>query len=95
MKINTKIALKNLKGEELKIDNNMAFTLGDALSEILAAAKSGGKMKLYILAQKVVMNEIVEVDSADLALIKATTEGSDRYLPLITGQVLVLLDEIK
>ncbi len=94
MLIHTKVTLKTLKGGDIK-NNDTLFTVGDALSEILATAKEGGKAKLYVLAQKFATQDNVEVDAADLSLIKKTVEACTNYVPLVTGQLLILLDEIK
>jgi hypothetical protein len=87
MKIKTK--LKDLAGKELDL------TIGKAISDILLASEAGGKMKLFILAQKFYSDETIDLDKVDLGLVKEAIETSKVYLPLVTGQLLVLLDDIK
>ncbi len=95
MKINTKTPLKTLKGEVINGATDQEFTIGDAISNILASSETGGKLKLFILAQKFATEDQVEVDSADLGLIKSAVEGSKAYTPLVSGQVLQILEDIK
>lgn len=94
MIIKTSQILKNLKGEELK-DGEEPFTLGIALGNILASSQEGGKMKMFLLATKLAQNKSVEVDSADLGVIKKAVESTKIYSALVAGQVEMLLDEIK
>ncbi len=94
MKINTKEVLKTLKGEELK-NEGVPFTVGDAISNILVSSETGGKMKMFVLAQKIYSEKNVEVDESDLNLIKETIESSKMYIPLITGQLLTILNKKK
>ena len=96
MKIDCKIVLKNLIGKNLKEangDNNL--TLGIALSLVLTNSEEGGKMKLYVLGKKFFDNDLVEIDSADMALVKTLLEKTRIYTPLISGQILQILEEVK
>lgn len=94
MKINTQVALKTLKGVDIE-DKGVKFTLGDALSNILVSAKEGGKMKMFTLAQKLANDKTVEVDEADMALIKQAVKTTEIYNALVAGQCEVLLEDIK
>lgn len=102
MKINTTIVLKDLTGKDIEF-NKEVFTLGQALANILVAAKEGGKMKLYVLATKlhqdkvveVDQDKVVEVDESDLSLIKSAVKSSEVYNALVLGQCEVLLEEVK
>lgn len=94
MKINTQTIVKNLKGEPLKNEGN-DYTLGEAIANILIADDGGGKMKMYVLAQKFMTQEVVDLDASDLALVKTAAERTKAYTALIAGQVLVLLESIK
>lgn len=87
MTINTKTKLKDLKGKELEL------TAGDALGNILVSHKCGGKMKVFVLAQKFATQDSVDIDAADLALTKKAIEEDESYLPLVTGQLLIILGE--
>jgi hypothetical protein len=96
MKINTKIVLKNLNGEPLTSPDNVPFTLGEALGNIMVSHDAGGKMKCFLLAQKFATQDSVEVDGADLSLVKQACESSRAYAGgLIPGQALLILEELK
>lgn len=92
MKINTKTPIKDLKGEVIKINNKEDFTVGIALSNILVDAKEGGKMKMFILAQKMYSDDEVDVDDVDLKLIKTAIEQTAQYNNLVNGQLLQILE---
>lgn len=77
-------------------NDNREVTLGEVLANILLAAEEGGKMKLFLLAKKFHEGEEVEIDAADLALIKSVVARSKIYSgALVTGQVELLLSEVK
>lgn len=92
MKLNLKESIKSLKGEALKGEDG-EFTVGQALANILSNSKAGGKMKLFILAQKCYKDKEIELDSADLSLIKETVKQSDIYNTLVLGQVELYLEK--
>ena len=97
MKINTKKEIVDLAGKGIEVGDGKFYTVGIALSNILLGAKQGGQMKLFTLAQKCFSDEFVEVDKADISLIKKAIEDADkeRFNNLITGQLLIMLDELK
>jgi len=103
MKIKTNETIKDLKGKGIKMpskdnldkDSKEDFTVGEALSNILVAHKAGGKMKMYILAQKCATQKEFDVDKADLSLIKEAVENTAQYNNLVNGQLLVMLDGVK
>lgn len=95
MKINAKAILKNFKGESLKNEAGEQFTVGEAISNILSYDKMGGKMKCYILAEKFYKDKEVDLDAADLIIVKAAIEHTEIYVNNITGQLLVLLENYK
>lgn len=95
MKINTKEAIRDIKGKTVLLPNKEEFTFGEALANILLDSKSGGKMKMYSLAQRLYNDKIVEVDLSDISLIKEAVEGSQNYNNLVLGQVLVYLNGLK
>ena len=94
MKLNTQTAILDLSGKEIPYQDGI-FTVGIALSNILSEAKEGGKMKLFILAQKLFTEKSIEIDTADLQIIKGAVEATAQYNNIITGQLLVFLDTIK
>lgn len=87
MQIKLQSKLKGLDGKELEIK------VGEALSNIILQAESGGKMKLYILGQKFYNDKTIELDDADIALTKSAIESSKVYNALVTGQLLLLLEK--
>lgn len=96
MKINTKQILVDLKGKTLKdADTGLDFNLSDALSVILVNCTEGDKMKMYVLAQKIVTEDEIDVDDADLKLIKQAVASTHSFNNLVTGQILVILENLK
>lgn len=94
MKINTTEVLQGLDNKDITFEDK-SFTVGMALSNILLSAKEGGKMKMFVLAQDMFNKEEVEVDTADLQLIKRMVENAEGMSNLITGQLLVMLSKEK
>lgn len=94
MKINNEQALKNMKGEDLKVENEV-LTVGKAISNILLASEEKGKMKLFILAKKFYDDSSIDLDSADFALVKNEIAKTRIYNTLVSGQLEVILEGIK
>jgi hypothetical protein len=92
MKIKTKTILKTLKGEELKDPAGVLVAIGDTLGNILLASETGSKFKLYTLASKMATSDEIEVDDADLKLIKDAVESTKIYNALVAGQILQILE---
>lgn len=95
MKIQTKTPIKDLAGDVIPSGKDGNFTVGIALSNILLDATQGGKMKLFILAQKIYSDAEVDVDGADLAIIKTAVETTENYNNLVNGQLLQMLSNLK
>lgn len=89
MKIQAKNKIKGLDGKDLDL------TVGQAISNILVSSETGGKMKLFVLAQKFYNDNVVDIDAADVELTKNTIESSKVYTALVSGQLLVLIDSLK
>jgi hypothetical protein len=85
MKIKNKLI--DLKGKEVEL------TIGEAIANILINDDKGGKMKLYVLATKFTQQDNIELDKADLAMVKTAVETSKIYNALVIGQLLVLLEK--
>lgn len=94
MNIPTKTVLKDLSGKELP-NNDGTATVGSVIANILTQSTEGSKMKLFALAQKAYNDKTLDVDEADLNLIKKMVDESRVYTTLITGQVLLLLEKVK
>lgn len=86
MKIKATDKLKGLDGKDIDL------TVGQAIANMLVAGEEGGKMKLYILAQDLWQKENVELDKADIALVKSIVENTKVYNVLVSGQILVILN---
>ena len=87
--------LETLDKKPLKLSDTENLTLGRALSEMLLEYKPGGKMKMLLLAQKAFEGKSLEVDEADLSLIKSAVKESTYGGNLIGGQVELLLEGVK
>lgn len=95
MQIDLKQPISTLAGEPYKTAEGSELTLGNVIAESLATDTTEGKMKLYILAQKAYSEKTMEVDTADLALIKRAIQTNKSYNALILGQAELKLEEIK
>lgn len=95
MTIDASKELKNFKGEALKDDDQTSVTLGKAIASVLITSKTAGKMKSYVLAQRFYDSKKVELDEADLELVRSEVEKSEAMGNLVLGQVLVMLGEAK
>ncbi len=95
MKLDCSKAINNVKGVQYKTPEGASVHLGDVLVEALSGDKSGGKMKIYALAQKAAENKVMEVDSADLKIIKDAVETCTSYNNIILGQTLEMLENAK
>lgn len=92
MKIQTDEVILTLSGKPYQSDNE-DVTVGKALANILALDQSGGKMKLNILARAFYEKPEVELDAADLALVKRAVEDTKLYNNLINGHILTILEK--
>lgn len=96
MKINTQLVLKNFKDLPLKDEEGNEMTLGKALANIIISTKEGGKMKLFVLAKNLFEAKgNLEVDDSDLSLIKNSVKSTEIYTVLVTGQLELILENIK
>lgn len=93
MKIDCSKLITSLDGTPIKVGEEH-LTLGFVIAEAMASDKTGGKMKLYILAEKAYKNQVMEVDAADHAFIKKAVEQCTSYNQnaIILGQALAYLE---
>lgn len=94
MTINTGAPVLTLGGKPYQFDN-ADLRVGQVIAESLATDPSGGKFKMYTLANKFYNEDSVEVDAADLALVKKAVEECKTYSNIISGQVLGILNDAK
>jgi regulator of RNase E activity RraB len=95
MKIKSKEVLKTLDDKPLMWTDKVEYTIGMALSNILLETKTGGKMKLFLLAQDLYKGKEIEVDNADLVLIKDAVERTEMHNNLVNGQLLMALNKVE
>jgi hypothetical protein len=95
MQINAKAILKNLRGQYLINEEKIPLTTGEALSNILLNDRVGGIMKCFILAEKLFKDETVEIDEADLSLVKDSIQRTELYNNLVSGQLLIFIEKNK
>jgi hypothetical protein len=95
MKLKLTQPIKSFKDEPLKNPEGEIFTLGEALANIFANSRQGGKMKAYILGKKFYNDKEIELDAADLSLVKETVKQSSSYNHLIEGQIEEMLERVK
>lgn len=95
MKINYGQTINTLSGTPYQ-SAGKDLTLGSIVAEALAVDPSGGKMKLYALAQSAYRGGEQEVDSADLKLIKTAVENCKSYdgNAILLGQALERLEKV-
>lgn len=94
MKINTGQPILNLKGENMKVDDEN-LTLGNVIANSLLLDTTAGKMKLYILAKKIYDSKSVDLDKADFNIVKNALEKSTTYNALVIGQAELMLNDVK
>lgn len=94
MKIETGRTVINVKGEAYKNDGQDVL-FGHVIADALAGNQTGGKMKMYLLAEAAYKNPTLEVDAVDLGIIVKALESCTSYNNMILGQVLKHLDDIK
>ena len=102
MRIDTTIPIKDISGKimPISINDDSNFTLGKAIAIMLTALRQKNdspfdKMKSYILATEFYAKNEIEIDKADFDNIKKVVETDSVYATLISGQVLVFLNDIK
>lgn len=96
IKIDCKQKLLDLKGDPIKDSHGKEFTFGEGFSEVLIGNKSGGKMKMLVLAEKFYKEDFVELDDADFALLKSACESTEVFMNnLVPGRLLVYLESLK
>lgn len=93
--IETGKQLINLKGDPLKDGSGEIYTIGTATGAVLSSDQAGGKMKLYILASRFAKDDVVELDEADFSLVKTCIERTQIFTPLISGQLLMLIEAME
>lgn len=94
MKINTKTALKDITGENLKTQTG-DLTLGEVLANIVLVDEGIGKLKGYSLGMKFAQEDEAELDEADMQVLKKAIETTKVYNNLVAGQTLSIINSLK
>jgi len=92
VKANEKVML--LDGKTVLKQNDVDLTIGIAIATALVNS-NGEPIKTYELAKKFNDGGSIEVDTADLKLVKEAVNAYPNYNALVKGQVLVLLEGVK
>jgi hypothetical protein len=93
MKYNAKKEIVDFDGNKIVI-NEKIQTHGMFIANSLVGHKSNDALKCYILAQKFYQDQTVEVDMADVVLIKNALKASTLN-NLVQGQILIELEDLK
>ena len=72
--------------------------MGEAIANMLLGTQEvpwEQKLKLFLLAQKLIKDKEVGLDIADFELVKKSVESSKVYNLLVSGQVIEILTNLK
>jgi len=100
MKIKTAQVLTSLDGKALKTEGS-ELTVGNAIASMLLAPRSEreiyhfDKVKSFVLAKKFYSDDEVDIDDADNKKLTDTIESDSTFGPVVSGQILLLLNETK
>lgn len=91
MKLKTNTKIKELNGEDSK-----ELTVGKAIANIILFDKTD-PLRAYVTATKYYKEDEVELSKVDYEYIKnnITENGKNIYTSLVTGQILLILSELK
>ena len=98
MKIKTSTILVGLNNEPIKTDKNEDITLGMAIATIIISQPKSDKydpLKSYVLSNKFYNEDEVDIDASDLSFVKDAIKATGVYTPLISGQLLLILEQTK
>lgn len=91
--IDTSQPLKNLEGEALMIDETTEHSLGKAIANILIREQQADPVRAFVLAQSYYKGE--EIKKSDLDFVKTAVKATKLYAPIVSGQVLYILENTK
>jgi hypothetical protein len=92
MKIKSSEGIRDLRGEYVKDPEGKVFSIGKALANILVESKVGGKAKMYVMATDFYKEKTMDYDEADIAIIRSAIQSDNQYNNLVTGQLLMILE---
>jgi len=101
MKIDLKKEILDLKKQPIKKEEGKIWTLSDFLPDVILGYKGESGIKKFLLATKIAeAKEFVEVDEADLQIIKEAVKSSEGLFSieslnsLFKGQVELYLSKL-
>ena len=104
MKIDLTKTFINLDNEPMKKHEktNELLELGEALAEIVIAPKPQGShvkwfspLKAIELARELKGELVIDIDKADFAQLKEVVDANGTYRPIVTGQIMEMLESVK
>lgn len=93
MKINSKQFIKNLDGTVADNGGKGELTVGKALANILSVTKSDNQVMSWYLAQEFYKKPEVNLKSEEVVFLREIIKKNEFYFPLVTGQLLELIEE--
>jgi hypothetical protein len=93
--IQTRTILVNFEGKDLKNEKNESLNVGIALSNIILSDDAIGTLKGFSLAKRFYDEETVDLDDADFKSVETSVDNCKIYGKIVTGQLLMILGEIK
>jgi len=96
MKLDFNFNIKDLSGNDV-LEQGKAIPMKNIFSNALIspAVKIGDVLKKWSLAQRIDKDGLVDIDEADLSLIKQIANEKDVFVPAVQAQLLLYLDSIK
>lgn len=100
MTLDLKKELKDLKNESIIEQDGTVITIGKILANVLASQKQNpgtnvDSLRSYMLAVDLYNKESISPNESDLLFIENALKGNDIYTPIITGQAISMLNEMK
>lgn len=99
LEIDVNKALQNLAGKSMKDENKETLTIGSVIMGLLLSEEQAGDPKRnWIVAQKLFGQDkktSYTTDKNELEFIIKIIKKASRMMPLIRGQVLDILEDIK
>lgn len=92
MKLNLNKPCLNLKGQPV---NDTELTLGQMFANMLVSGAKGDLLKFYGWGQKLMANETLTLDKADLKVMKDFVEANENTTILLRAQILEAILEVE
>lgn len=79
---------KNSEGLDITKD----LTLGNAIALLVLSGKSADPLRAYVISQKMLKDEPVELDVTEVNFVKDSIKSSEGFTTIMIGQVLLALE---